>query len=140
MFCRLDLDQCTRKHAFVFFDVVDPDYYEFEGKTLVYSQPGVSYLISNAQSASKVILRRNTNYPTTRAKYKADLCSDSLSAQLPNVVVPVLSPAPPLLRPSSCGFLFVCFVFVFLCFVFVGFLFVCFLFCFVFCLFLLLKV
>ncbi|KAL8576680.1 hypothetical protein ACOMHN_025155 [Nucella lapillus] len=27
---RLDLDQCTRKHAYVFFDVVDPDYYEFE--------------------------------------------------------------------------------------------------------------
>ncbi|XP_035824770.1 chitin synthase chs-2 [Aplysia californica] len=27
---RLDLDQCTRKHAFVFFDVVDPSYYEFE--------------------------------------------------------------------------------------------------------------
>ncbi|XP_041374240.1 chitin synthase chs-2-like [Gigantopelta aegis] len=27
---RLDLDQCTRKHAYLFFDVVDPDYYELE--------------------------------------------------------------------------------------------------------------
>ncbi|XP_050419061.2 chitin synthase chs-2 [Patella vulgata] len=27
---RLDLDQCTRKHAYIFFDVMDPDYYEFE--------------------------------------------------------------------------------------------------------------
>ncbi|GFO14164.1 chitin synthase 3 [Plakobranchus ocellatus] len=27
---RMDLDQVTRKHAFVFFDVVDPSYYEFE--------------------------------------------------------------------------------------------------------------
>ncbi|XP_046338374.2 chitin synthase chs-2-like isoform X1 [Haliotis rufescens] len=27
---RLDLDQCTRKHAYIFFDVYDPDYYEIE--------------------------------------------------------------------------------------------------------------
>lgn len=29
---RLDDDQCARKNAQRFFDVVDPDYYEFEGK------------------------------------------------------------------------------------------------------------
>lgn len=27
---RLDNDQCARKNAQKFFDVVDPDYYEFE--------------------------------------------------------------------------------------------------------------
>jgi len=32
IFCRLDNDQCARKNAQKFFDVVDPDYYEFEGK------------------------------------------------------------------------------------------------------------
>ena len=29
---RMDDDQCARKNAQRFFDVVDPDYYEFEGK------------------------------------------------------------------------------------------------------------
>ena len=28
----MDDDQCARKNAQRFFDVVDPDYYEFEGK------------------------------------------------------------------------------------------------------------
>lgn len=31
-YCSLDDDQCARKNAQRFFDVVDPDYYEFEGK------------------------------------------------------------------------------------------------------------
>jgi len=30
-FNRMDDDQCARKNAQRFFDVVDPDYYEFEG-------------------------------------------------------------------------------------------------------------
>lgn len=29
--CRLDDDQCARHNAREYFDVVDPDYYEFEG-------------------------------------------------------------------------------------------------------------
>lgn len=32
---RLDIDQCARRNAQMFMDVVDPDYYEFEGENLI---------------------------------------------------------------------------------------------------------